>query len=432
MKIRSFSDKQRREVSFISLVLVLLIGPPCIAEDWPQFRGPNRNGISRESGLLKQWPEGGPRLLWTASEDLGEGYSSAAIADGMVFVTGMIEAGGTLFAFDLKGKLKWKKVYGPEWRNAWRGTRSTPTIDSSKVYVHSGLGAVYCYDTGTGDLIWMRDTSGDYDGIQTEWGWAESLLIVDDKVICTPSGKKATMVALNKFTGEVVWDRPKLDEQHAFCSPILIERGGKKIVINRTELILFGVDAENGDILWTYDCEELMKPAKHPHVHPNLPIYHNGNIYITSGYDAGGFMFEVSEDGNSIKLKWHEKTLDVFLGGAVLVNNRIYGANYARNRRSEWISLNWDTGRQIYKVPWNRNQGAILYADDRLYCYDEKTGELALATAGSEFKVISSFEIHKTNAQFYWAHPSISDGRLYVRHGSHLWCYDIAEDKKDD
>ena len=171
MKIRSFSDKQRREISFLSLVLVLLIGPPCIAEDWPQFRGPNRNGISRESGLLKQWPEGGPRLLWTASEDLGEGYSSAAIADGMVFVTGMIEAGGTLFAFDLKGKLKWKKVYGPEWRNAWRGTRSTPTIDSSKVYVHSGLGAVYCYDTGTGDLIWMRDTSVFFYGIKTDGGW---------------------------------------------------------------------------------------------------------------------------------------------------------------------------------------------------------------------------------------------------------------------
>ncbi len=409
------------------LVLFLLIGPLCFAEDWPQFRGPNRDGVSRETGLLKQWPAGGPKLLWAVSENLGEGYSSAAIADGFIFVTGMIETKGTLFAFDLQGNLKWKKIYGPEWKNAWKGTRSTPTIDSSKVYVHSGVGIVYCYGTQTGNLIWTRDVAGDYEGIQTEWGWAESLLIVDDKVICTPAGKKATMVALNKDTGEVVWDKPNIGEQHAFCSSILIERGGKKIVISRTELIFFGVNAESGDILWTYDCEELMKPAKHPHVHPNLPIYSNGNIYITSGYEAGGFMFKVSEDGNSIELKWHEKTLDVFLGGAVLANDHIYGANFARNGRSEWISLNWDTGKPKYKAQWNRNQGVILYADDRLYCYDEKTGELAIVSAGHEFRVISSFKIQKSNAQLYWAHPSISDGRLYVRHGKHMWCYSIAE-----
>jgi len=414
---------------FTWVLLFTIIGSPCFAEDWPQFRGPNRDGISRETGLLKQWPAGGPKLLWTVSENLGEGYSSAAIANGLVFVTGMIESMGTLFAFDLQGKLVWKTIYGPEWRGAWRGTRSTPTIDSSRVYVHSGLGAVYCYDTKTGKLIWTRDVAGEYEGIQTEWGWAESLLIVENKVICTPAGKKATMVALNKTTGEVVWDKPNLGEQHAFCSPILFERGGKKIVISRTELIFFGINAENGDILWTYDCEELMKPAKPPHVHPNLPIYYNGNVYITSGYDAGGFMFEVAEDGNSIELKWHEKMLDVFHGGAVLVDNFIYGSNYARNRRSEWISINWGTGEPKYKAQWNSNQGAILYADERLYCYDEKMGELALVEAGPEFRVISSFNIQQSNAQSYWAHPSISDGRLYVRHGKHLWCYDIAEDK---
>ncbi len=411
------------------LAVILLTGSPCIAEDWPQFRGSNRDGINHETGLLKKWPLSGPKLLWAVSENLGEGYSSAAIADGLVFVTGMIDSMGTLFSFDLEGNLRWKREYGPEWRNAWRGTRSTPTINSSNVFVHSGLGAVYCYDAETGKLIWAKDVAGDYEGIQTEWGWAESLLIVDDKVICTPAGNSATMVALNKRTGEVVWDKPKLDEQHAFCSPILIERGGKKIIISRTELVFFGVNAENGDVLWTYDCEELMKPAKHPHVHANLPIYRDSNIYITSGYDAGGFMFQVSGDGNSIELIWHEKTLDVFLGGAVLVNGYIYGSNYARNRRSEWISLNWETGKAIYQAPWNQNQGAILYADERLYCYDEKTGELALVSVGPEFEVISSLKIQKTNAQFYWAHPSISDGRLYIRHGSHMWCYDIAEDE---
>ena len=411
------------------LLLFSIIGSQCFADDWPQFRGPNRNGVSHETGLLMQWPPGGPKLLWAVTENLGEGYSSPAIANGLIFATGMIETMGILFAFDLEGKLKWKKIYGPEWEGSWRGTRSTPTIDSSRVYVHSSLGVVYCYDTKTGKLIWTRDVAGDYEGIQTEWGWAESLLIVDDKVICTPAGKRVTMVALNKTTGEIVWDKTNLGEQHAYCSPILIERGGKKIVISRTELIFFGINAANGDILWTYDCEELMKPAKHPHIHPNLPIYHNGNVYITSGYDAGGFMFKISEDGNSIELQWHEKTLDVFLGGAVLVDDHIYGASYARNRRSEWISLNWDTGEPQYKGQWNHNQGVILYADDRLYCYDEKTGELALVEVGPAFRVISSFKIQNTSTKFYWAHPSISGGRLYVRHGRQMWCYDIAAEK---
>jgi outer membrane protein assembly factor BamB len=376
---------------------------------------------------LKQWPPGGPKLLWSVRENLGEGYSSAAIADGRIFVTGMKENMGILFVFNLKGKLQWKKTYGPEWKDAWQGTRSTPTIDASRVYVHSGKGAVYCYDTKTGKLLWSKNVVEDYEGIQTEWGWAESLLIVDGMVICTPGGKKATMIALDKKTGLVVWDNVYLGEQHAFCSPILIERDNKKIIVSRTEYYIFGVNADDGTMLWKYNCEELMKPATSPQIHPNLPIYHDGHIHITSGYDAGGFMFAISSDGESIDLKWHDKTLDVYHGGAVLVDGSIYGSNYARNKRSSWISQSWESGEIIYQVDWNKNQGAVIYADERLYCYDEKTGELALVEPGPEFRVISSFKIQPSNAQFFWAHPSISDGRLYMRHGENLWCYDISQ-----
>jgi len=416
-----------KSYNYIFVAILFLVSIPCFSEDWPQYRGPNRDGISLEKGLLKAWPVGGPKLLWTVSENLGEGYSSAAIADGLVFVTGMIENNGVLFAFDVDGNLKWNKTYGPEWTKAWPGTRSTPTIIGSNVYVFSGNGQIFCYDSKSGKLIWTRDIVKDYDGIQTEWGWSESLLIVDEKVICTPGGKTTTMVALDKSTGEVIWDKPYLGEQHAFCSPILVERGGKKIIINRTEHFLFGVNADDGEILWSYNCKDFMKPAKPPQIHPNLAIYQEGNVYITSGYDAGGAMFTIPNDGNSIQLKWTDKTLDVFHGGVVLVGDYIYGSNYTRNRKSEWYSLEWKTGRQQYKADWNRNQGSVIYADERLYCYDEKIGELALVEVGPEFKIISSFKIPKSRAQFFWAHPSISDSKLYVRNGENLFCYDIKE-----
>ena len=411
------------------MLYIRLLNFPCLAQDWPQFRGLNRDGISLEKGLLKKWPVGGPKLLWTVSGNLGEGYSSASIADGFVFVTGMIENNGVLFAFDLEGNLRWKKTYGPEWSKTWQGTRSTPTINGSNVYVFSGTGKIYCFSTKTGNRIWSRDIVHDYEGIQTEWGWAESLLIIDNKVICTPGSKTTTMVALDKLTGEVIWDKPNIGEQHAFCSPILVERGDKKIIINRTEHFLFGVNAENGRVLWTYDCTDFMKPAKPPQIHPNLPIHRDGHVYITSGYDAGGAMFNIPKDGNSIQLKWLNKTLDVFHGGVVLVGDYIYGSNYARNRKSEWHSIEWESGKHRYKADWNRNQGSIIYVDERLYCYDEKIGELALVETGSEFKVISSFKIPKSKAQFFWAHPSISDGKLYVRNGENLFCYDIKERK---
>ena len=418
----------QKNIVYILIVTGLLIGSLCFADDWPQFRGPNRDGKSAETGLLKRWPAGGPRLLWSVSEDLGIGYSSAVIVDGLVYVTGMREKKGVLFAHDLNGNLKWQKIYGPEWNKTWPGTRSAPTINDEKIYIFSGVGVIYCYESKSGDLVWSRDVVKDYEGLQTEWGWAESLLVFEDKVICTPGGKRTTMVAMDKNTGKVIWDKPYVGEQHAYCSPILIERGSKKIVINRTEHIFFGVNGENGEILWTYDCKEAMKPAKPPQIHPNNPLYRDGFIYITSGYDAGGFMFDVSKDGSAIELKWLDKTLDVFHGGVVLVGDFIYGSNFSRKNRSEWVSLNWNSGKPEYIADWNQSQGAILYADDRLYCYDEKTGELALVKVGSEFEVISSLRIPKSNVQSHWAHPSISDGKLFVRHGNRLWCYDIKAD----
>lgn len=301
-----------------------------IAHDWPQFRGINRDGISPEKGLLQEWPQQGPKLIWKTKEDLGEGHSSAAVANKRIFTTGMIKGEGVLFAFNLRGELLWKQNYGPEWKNAWPGSRSTPTVKGEKIYVFSGVGRLICFSTEEGKILWSRNLAAEYQGIKTEWGWAESPLIFDDKVICTPAGPKATMVALNRHTGKSVWASESLKEQHAYCSAIKIAAGRNTVIMNRTEHFFFGVNGANGKMLWTYDCKEFMKPAKPPQIHPNPPIYRDRYVYITSGYDAGGAKFLLSKDGGKIELTWLDKTLDVFLGGAVLVNDKIYGANYSR------------------------------------------------------------------------------------------------------
>jgi outer membrane protein assembly factor BamB len=412
---------------FWLIVFFFCLGFEGITHDWPQFRGRNRDGISQETGLMQRWPNQGPKLLWTASENLGEGYSSVAVVNNKIFTTGMIKGGGVIFAFNLQGELLWKNIYGPEWRGAWPGTRSTPTVIGDKIYLFSGVGRLFCFSEEERKILWSRDLVEEYQGLKTEWGWAESPLVFGDKVVCTPAGHKATMVALNCQTGKIVWTSQSLGEQHAYCSAIKIGRGKSTVLVNRTEHFFFGVDGINGKILWKFDCKELMKPAKPPQIHPNPPLYHDGHVYFTSGYDAGGAKFSLSEDGLRIKLDWWDKALDVFHGGAVLVKNKIYGASYSRKKRSRWISVDWETGKSVGEMNWDNQQGSLIYADNRLYCYAEKSGEIRLIKADPSFEVMGAFKTPSQQSGFFWAHPAISDGRLYLRHKNRLYCYDIRK-----
>ncbi|MFC2155616.1 PQQ-binding-like beta-propeller repeat protein [Acidobacteriota bacterium] len=422
----------KRILFIFGLIIVFFFsGYDAIAHDWPQFRGLNRDGVSPEKGLLQKWPQQGPKLIWKTKEDLGEGHSSVAVAKKIIFTTGMIKGEGVLFAFNLQGVLLWKQNYGPEWKRTWPGSRSTPTIIGSKLYLFSGVGKLICFSTEEGEILWSRHLVEEYQGIKTEWGWAESPLIFDDNVICTPAGQRVTMVALNRHSGKTVWTSRSLGEQHAYCTAIKIKRGQNTVIVNRTEHFLFGINGTNGKILWKYDCKEFMKPAKPPQIHPNPPIYRDGFVYITSGYDAGGAKFSLSEDGQKLKLIWTDKILDVFLGGAVLVGGKIYGANYSRKKKSRWISLDWKTGKPLGEMNWDNHQGVTIYADNRLYCYAEKTGELRLIKTEPSFEVTGSFKIPSRQPGSFWAHPAISDGRLYIRHKSQLYCYDIKKLKKE-
>ncbi|MHC4440923.1 MAG: PQQ-binding-like beta-propeller repeat protein, partial [Planctomycetota bacterium] len=240
------NDIKRISALFVG---ILLIGGLCLADDWPQFRGPNRNGKSAEAGLLKKWPQGGPEQLWSV-EGLGIGYSSVAVAGGFVYTTGMIDGEGFLFAYNLAGNLKWKKSYGPEWTGSYKGTRTTPTVDGDRVYVFSGTGVMVCFEAGTGKKIWEVNTLEKFEGKNIRWGMSGSPLIDGDKVYCTPGGKKGVIVALDKMTGRTIWAAAGSDELSAYSSPVLIERGGNRLLINMIQKSVICVDADTGKLIW--------------------------------------------------------------------------------------------------------------------------------------------------------------------------------------
>lgn len=404
--------------AFLSMVNTL-----CMADDWPGFRGINRDGKSAETGLLKKWPKGGPKLLWT-KDGIGHGYSSAAIAEGSIYVTGLVETEGLLTALDLKGKVKWKINYGPEWHRSMPGVRCTPTIEDNRVYIISGMGRVSCLDAITGKQIWSVEGVQDHNGKPGPWGIAESALIDRGNVICTPGGDEATVMALDKLSGKLVWTCVVKGQKNACCSPIVIERGGKRIIVTMLEDFTIAIDADTGKLLWKDAHEEYQEKVNG--INPVSPIYHQGCIFTTSGYDDGSAMLQLNDDGSKFTRKWTETTLDCHHGGVVLVDGFLYGSNYTSVFKGDWACLEWETGKEMYLNQWN-NKGSIIFADSMLYCYDEKEGEAALLKPNSAaFEVVSSFKVPYGEGM-HWAHPAISDGKLYIRHGDALGVYDIKK-----
>jgi outer membrane protein assembly factor BamB len=414
-----------------AIILILsLFSALSFSQAIAQWRGPERNGIYPDSGLLSKWPEKGPKLLWSA-EGIGKGYSSAVSNGNMVFVTGMKGGSDYLAAVDLSGKILWQTEIGEGWGGSFPESRCTPTVEGDNVYVLSGKGIIACINAQDGKVKWSFDAVKKFEGVYGDWGVCESLLIDGDKLYYSPAGKKTTMVALNKNTGETIWTSESLDDKSAYVSPLLIRYANKKIVVNVLNDYLIGVDAENGKILWKYNYGELspeegMKiwPGA-PHTNTITPLFHDGMLYITGGYNHVGAMFGLSEDASSINLIWTDTTLDCHHGGVVLVDGSIYGSNWFDNARGNWCSIDWKTGKMNYEQSWF-TKGSIIYADGMLYCYEEKNGNIGLVKPDPlKFEVISSFKVPSGKGP-HWAHPSINNGILYIRHGEVLMAYDIS------
>ena len=397
-------------------------------EDWSQFRGPNRDGKSTETGLMKIWPKNGPEKVWTV-DGIGEGYSTVSISNGLIYTTGMIDDLDYITAFNKSGKKLWQVSYGKGWTRATPGVRITPTINDQAIYLISGMGEIKCLSASNGELIWSVDAYTKFEGEYGIWGIAENLLVVDGKLIYTPAGKKTTMVALDKITGATIWTSESLNDKTGYVSPILIERNGKKIIANITANYLLGVNANNGVIEWKVKYTDIKTPdfdEEGSEINCIMPIYKNGKLFITSGYNHTAVVFNLSEDGSAVDQAWKEDLFDSHHGGVVEVDGYLYGSNWLHNGAGNWLCLNWETGEVMYETKW-KNKGSILYADGMLYCYEERRGNIALVEpTPKEFKIISTLKVEEGSGP-HWAYPVIHDGTLYIRHGETLSAYDIKD-----
>jgi len=398
---------------------------PTKENDWPQWQGPRRDNVSTETGLLKQWPKGGPKMLWSV-EGLGQGFSSVSITNGKIYTTGMIEKEGFLFCFDLNGQQLWKQSYGDEWFRSFPGARCTPTIEDERVYVINGFGKISCFEADTGQEVWQANPVTEFEGKYSVWGNAQCLLIKDGKVIVVTGGPKAMVVALDMKNGKVLWTAPGNGEQYSYCSPVAFEWGGKTIVVGATDLSIFGVDAGDGSVLWTYPISNYVTTKIHD-AHPNTPYFKDGHIFFTSGYDMGSIQLKLSPDGTSVEKAWGNTSFDTHHGSFVVVDGYIYGPTWEGNKNGKWACVDWKTGQMLYEQQWI-NKGSITYADGMLYCYEEEQGTMGLVKADpAGFELVSSFKVTLGQKE-HWAHPVICGKRLYIRHGDVLMAFDISDE----
>lgn len=387
------------------------------------WRGPGRTGIYKETGLMKTWPSSGPDLLWEVT-GIGKGYSSATVTDDAVYITGSQGEKDVLTAFTRDGKKKWEVVYGNMTKNVSAPeSRCTPTYSEGKILVVSGQGDLACV-TKDGKIAWTVNYYQKYNAEIQEFGISESPLIVDNKVIATPGGNKATVVAFNIENGKVIWETAPLNEGTQYTNPLLIEDRGMKVIVTHTENYIIGVNAANGKLLWKFNFGAVNPDKRGGRNYINTPLYHDGYLFAANGYGQTSAKIKVPFDGGEPTLVWKNPDINPHVGGMVLIGNYIYSSTHDSNSKGRWICVDWTTGKTMWITDWN-NKGSIIAAEGLLYIYEEKKGNVALVKPNSEkLEIISSFKVTKGDGP-YWAHPVIDRGRLFLRHGDYLAVYSI-------
>lgn len=409
--------------TFLLFVMILSLGLSLKAQV-VQWRGPNRDGHFTETGLLKQWPENGPEQILEVS-DLGKGWSSPIYADGMIYITGMIDTLDYLSAVDMSGNVKWQVPYGRSWTKTYPDTRASATVDGNCIYVQSGTGRLVCIDRETGKENWAVEVDKDFECEYHEWGNAETPLIVDDKVICTPGGNKTSVVAFNKMTGELIWQSKSVGGARSYVSATIYEFNGHRYILAASATTLIALEPGTGKIDWTYKYWKpvMWKWQDNGLIWANTPVYKDNDIFISMGYDYPAVMLSMDSTGTSVSEKYIDHTLDNHIGGLIYYDGYVYGSNWYNNSNGGWVCMKWDSGEIKYVADWD-TKGPIVMADGMLYCYNER-GNVALVKPDPKgFDIVSQFKIKKGSGP-HWAHPFIADGKLFMRHGEVLMVYDV-------
>jgi len=378
-----------------------------------QWRGEGRDGIYNETDLLKEWPADGPQLLWKY-EGLGDGHTSAAVANGKVYITGLYDDKLILYVLDLKGQLLSKKEISEEWKRGQDGPRSTVCVNDGKLYIYNALGKLFCLDEVTLGVVWTKDLFTDFDGENLRWGVNESPLIVGEKIFMTPGGVINNMVAMNKNTGELIWSSPGEGTVSAYCSPLYIDDQTVPMIVTSAFEFIIAFNADTGEKLWSFP-----RSSKYGQ-HPNTPLYHNGMIFSPTGDNAPSVMLRLNDGGKTVEQAWQNPEVDTQMGGAVKIGDYIYASGHL-NRY--WFCVDWNTGETKYRVrdvaPCN-----VISADGMLYCYSERGTMNLVKPNPDKFELISSFNVTLGDGT-HWAHPVIHEGVLYLRHGDALMAYKI-------
>ena len=403
-------------IAFPPLLALAIL--PAAAADFSGFRGPKRDNISTETGLLKQWPEGGPKLLWTA-KGLGDGYSTVSVVGGRAYTMGATKAGGEkVHAIDLAGgNIAWStKISTAYGASSGNGPRGTPTVDGNRIYVQGLKGDVACLDLD-GKILWQKNVLKTFQGGRPGWSICESVLIDGEKLICTPGGRGATMVALDKVTGDELWRSPVPgNPQAAYSSPIITTVGGVRQYVNFTRNAVIGVRAKDGAFLWK------QSGSANGTANCSSPLAADNLVFSASGYGKGGALLQLTSTGGNTTAKqvYHTRDMKTHHGGMVLLKGFLFGFNDGGGLPC----LELKTG----KVKWrNRSvgKGAVTYADGHIYLRSEG-GRVALVEAGTtKYVQKGTFAQPQRSGRPTWPHPVVADGKLFLRDQNVLLTFDI-------
>ena len=405
----------------VGLLAVLMTSSLCSAADWPQWRGINRDDVSGETGLLKQWPNGGPKRVWLF-EDAGLGYSSYSIVGNTLYTMGARDAVEYVIAVDIgTGKEKWSAEAGALYTNGWGdGPRGTPTVDGDHVYAIAGRGNLICLNAADGKKVWEVALVEDLGGRLQSWGYTESPIIEGDLVVCTPGGPEGTMAAFDKKTGEKKWQTSDWTDNAQYSSIIGVSHNGGRQLIQLTMNTLAGVDPKDGKVLWK--SEFPGKTAVIP-----TPVFKDGQVFVAAGYGVGCKSVKVGA-GNKVEELYSNTDMVNHHGGVVLVGDHLYGYS----DKGGWTCMELKSGEVVWAEKKALGKGAIHCADGMLYLLEEGTGTVVLIEAtpkgwDEKGRFVLEPQTEQRNPKGkVWTHPVVANGKLYLRDQELLFSFDVS------
>jgi outer membrane protein assembly factor BamB len=378
-----------------------------------QFRGVHRDGIYQETGLMQSWPEEGPSLLWKY-DGIGNGYSSPVLSGDRIYITGEVDSAGYLTVIDRSGKFLWKKETGREWMENFTGSRATPTLVDNLIYICTSMGKIMCMNIETGNEVWSLDMINDLHGINVRFGYSEGLLVDGNTVFCAPGGPDTNIVALDRFTGKMIWKSKVRGDTTAYCSPIIVNLPERKLLVTYSIHHLMGLDAASGELLWS------LPQNLDADIQACTPVYIDHFLYTVNGSGNGAAKYQISPDGSKITTVWENEEVSDVHGGFVKLGDFLYTSQYHPRR---YCSVDCQSGKIVDSLKFDK--GAIIAAENMLYLYTEK-GKIGLVKpVNGKMELVGSAKI-PVGSKEYFTIPVIDRGVLYVRHGDSILAYDVS------